>query len=186
MTQVLQLDRAGLPVKWLNLENAAYAYSRGKVAWDLGDSCATLRGGTNAISGLESRLDIKPIISVIGESAVTGGYRAQVPSSRLVFRRDRCLCAYCGQLFREEQLTLEHIYPSSRGGKNTWMNLVAACKCCNNRKDNRTPEEAKMPLLYVPYEPNLHEAFILKNRTVSACQMDFLLQSVPKHSRLWQ
>lgn len=186
MVQVLQLNRAGLPVKWLNLEHAAYAYTRGKVEWALGDPCATLRGGTNAISGLQSRLEIQPIICVVGDKEEMATYRAPAPTSQLVFRRDRCLCAYCGQVFREDQLTLEHIYPQSRGGKNTWMNLVAACKSCNNRKDCRTPEEAKMPLLYVPYEPNLHEAFILRNRVIRGDQQEFLLQSVPKHSRLWQ
>ncbi len=186
MVQILQIDRAGLPVKWLNFEKAALHAAKGNIAWSLGDTCATLRGGTNAKSGERSILELKPIISVIGESAITGHYRQPPVSSRLVHRRDRHLCAYCGDQFREDDLTLDHIHPCSRGGKDTWMNLVAACRCCNNRKDNRTPEEARMPLLFVPYVPNMFEAFILANRTILADQMEFLKNSVPKTSRLWQ
>lgn len=185
MVQVLQVDRAGLPVRWLSLEKAAGHESKGNVAWGLGDSCMTLRGGTNAKTGLLSTLQLRPIISVIGDNP---GHRPWAPpslSSRKLFHRDKLMCAYCGQCFQEHNLTLDHIHPQSRGGADSWMNLVAACKHCNNRKDNRTPEEARMPLLYVPYVPNLQESFILGHRTILANQMDFLLQSVPKHSRLW-
>ena len=78
---------------------------------------------------------------------------------------------------------MEHIVPSSKGGATSWMNLVAACKACNNRKANRTPEAAGMKLHYVPYVPNRYEAFILSNRKILADQMEFLLQGVPKSSR---
>ncbi|MEJ0034909.1 MAG: hypothetical protein WDO68_02285 [Gammaproteobacteria bacterium] len=64
------------------------------------------------------------------------------------------------------------------------MNLVAACKACNNRKANRTPEAARMQLHYVPYVPNRYEAFILSNRKILADQTEFLLQGVPKNSRV--
>jgi len=63
-------------------------------------------------------------------------------------------------------------------------NLVAACKACNNRKADRTPEAAGMKLHYVPYVPNRYEAFILSNRKILADQMEFLLQGVPKSSRM--
>jgi hypothetical protein len=61
---------------------------------------------------------------------------------------------------------------------------VTACTRCNNRKDSRTPEQAEMPLLYVPYVPNKSEALILANRNILADQAEFLLNLVPKHSRL--
>jgi 5-methylcytosine-specific restriction endonuclease McrA len=78
---------------------------------------------------------------------------------------------------------MEHIVPSSKGGEDSWTNLVAACKACNNRKADRTPEAAGMKLHYVPYVPNRYEAFILSNRKILADQMEFLLQGVPKSSR---
>ena len=63
--------------------------------------------------------------------------------------RDGYTCAYCAG----DAKTVDHIKPRSRGGKNSWLNLVACCFPCNNRKDDRTPEEAKMKLLFAPYEP---------------------------------
>jgi 5-methylcytosine-specific restriction endonuclease McrA len=94
------------------------------------------------------------------------------------------MCAYCGVVHRESDLTVDHIVPESRGGRWTWMNLVTADRACNNKKDSRTPEEARMQLLYLPYVPNRHEFFILRGRRILADQMRFLLGGVPKHSRL--
>jgi 5-methylcytosine-specific restriction endonuclease McrA len=84
----------------------------------------------------------------------------------------------------EAKLSRDHIIPRSRGGKDIWTNVVTACKACNCHKDNMTPQEADMPLLYVPYEPSHAESLILKNRRVLADQMEFLLAFVPSHSRL--
>lgn len=51
-------------------------------------------------------------------------------------------------------MTIDHIIPKARGGEDSWMNLVAACLPCNNRKGDRTPNEAVMQLLVKPYHPN--------------------------------
>lgn len=59
-----------------------------------------------------------------------------------VLARDHFQCAYCGRT----ATTVDHVLPSSRGGKNTWLNTVAACGPCNQRKGDQTPEEARMPL----------------------------------------
>jgi 5-methylcytosine-specific restriction endonuclease McrA len=92
----------------------------------------------------------------------------------MLLARDRYTCAYCAQRFRFEQLDMEHIVPRSKGGANSWMNLVTACKACNNRKANRTLQDAGMKLHYVPYVPNRYEAFILGNRKILGDQMEFL------------
>src|SRR5690606_26466496 len=102
----------------------------------------------------------------------------------MLFARDRFVCAYCGARHRPSELTAEHVQPRSRGGKTSWTNLVSACKPCNLRKGDRTPEQARMPLLYVPYVPSLCEAFILRNRRILADQMAFLMAGVPAGSRL--
>jgi|APIni6443716594_1056825.scaffolds.fasta_scaffold00564_7 5-methylcytosine-specific restriction endonuclease McrA len=60
--------------------------------------------------------------------------------------RDGYECQYCGHELRPHTTTIDHVVPTSRGGKREWLNCVAACKPCNGRKDNRTPEEAHMPL----------------------------------------
>lgn len=64
------------------------------------------------------------------------------------------------------------------------MNVVTACRWCNHRKANRTPEQAHMKLLYAPYIPSLWEDFILRNRTILADQMVFLRARLPRYSRL--
>ena len=76
-------------------------------------------------------------------------------SRRNIYARDHYRCQYCGKKFRSEELNLDHILPRSRGGKTTWENIVACCLSCNRHKDNRTPKEAKMPLLTDPKEPEV-------------------------------
>ena len=71
--------------------------------------------------------------------------------------------------------------PVSRGGLCVWENCVTACKHCNQRKDDRTPEEAGMKLIAVPYTPNLAEYLILSNRRILADQMEFLQAFARKH-----
>lgn len=67
-----------------------------------------------------------------------------------IFRRDRFTCQYCGS---KRNLTLDHVMPRSRGGNNSWTNMVTCCSRCNSKKGNRTPEEANMCLMNKPYEP---------------------------------
>lgn len=70
---------------------------------------------------------------------------------RNVMRRDRSRCQYCGH---RDRLTIDHVLPRSRGGRDTWDNLVTACVPCNNRKGNRTPDEAGMRLRTRPFRPS--------------------------------
>jgi 5-methylcytosine-specific restriction endonuclease McrA len=70
---------------------------------------------------------------------------------RNVFKRDGYVCQYCGK--RTHDLTLDHVIPKSRGGGSTWDNLVSACRPCNHRKADRTPEEASMKLVRKPAKP---------------------------------
>lgn len=74
-------------------------------------------------------------------------------SRRGVLIRDRETCQYCGEQPGRQQLTIDHVLPRSRGGSTTWTNVVTACRDCNHRKGGRTPEEARMPLLTVPRQP---------------------------------
>jgi 5-methylcytosine-specific restriction endonuclease McrA len=68
-----------------------------------------------------------------------------------VFKRDSNKCQYCQST---KDLTLDHVYPKSRGGKTSWDNLVTACKHCNARKGDFTPEEAGMLLIQQPFKPS--------------------------------
>jgi hypothetical protein len=78
--------------------------------------------------------------------------RIFLPKRRNVFLRDSYTCQYCG-CENLGLLTLDHVLPQSRGGKNTWENLVCACRDCNLKKGNRTPDEADMPLKRKPADP---------------------------------
>ena len=71
-----------------------------------------------------------------------------------LYLRDDYLCQYCGQKFNTRELTMDHVLPASRGGKKNWSNMVTACRKCNQKKGNRTPEEARMPLLNKPRRPD--------------------------------
>lgn len=74
-------------------------------------------------------------------------------SRKNIYLRDNNTCQYCGRNFATNELTIDHIVPRSRGGKNTWKNLVCACFKCNQKKAGRTPQEAHMRLLSTPREP---------------------------------
>jgi hypothetical protein len=89
-------------------------------------------------------------------------------------------------MFPISRLTRDHVTPFSQKGKDSWMNSVTACRGCNERKGNRTPEHAGMELIYLPYVPNRAEYLILTNRRILADQMEFLAQHVPAQSRLRQ
>lgn len=181
---ILQLDVAGNPCRWINYEQAAYYAAKDLIAWTVGEDGFRILGGTSRLTGTTSFLDLNTIIAVRGEIGDKHLFRTPTLTNRALFRRDQNVCAYCGNLFTAEHLTRDHIHPRSTGGKDRWENVVTACGSCNKHKDNRTPEQASMKLLYVPYAPNRAEYLILMNRTILANQMEFLLGRVTKQSRL--
>jgi CRISPR/Cas system Type II protein with McrA/HNH and RuvC-like nuclease domain len=83
-----------------------------------------------------------------------------------IYKRDNHQCVYCDS---NKNLTLDHVFPKSRGGKNEWTNLVTSCFKCNLKKANRTPEEAKMVMRQKPYVPTL----VNENATLSNVWNDF-------------
>jgi len=83
-------------------------------------------------------------------------YSKIVLSRRNIMKRDGNRCQYCGS---KSNLTIDHVVPRSRGGGETWENLVTACDSCNLKKGNRTPEEAHMPLNRKPFRP-VHITFL--------------------------
>lgn len=181
---VLQLDVSGRPQAWITTREAAVIYACDGVAWTLGEPCQVLRGGWQRGSGRQSRIEVHSIIAVRGTVPSRAWRQAPALSNAKLFARDRFVCAYCGHDGLPEDLTREHIHPTSRGGYDTWMNCITACRPCNGRKGSRLPEEANMSLLYLPYVPSLHEDMILRGRRILADQMEFLLASVPRSSRL--
>ena len=80
-------------------------------------------------------------------------YRTVKFSRQNVFTRDRHTCQYCGEKFRPEHLTFDHVIPQCQGGPTTFDNIVSACKPCNYKKAGKTPLQANMPLLSRMYRP---------------------------------
>ena len=182
--KVLKLSAQGLPQSWISLEDAVLHYATGDVRWEVGQQVAVFHGGHNAITGAQSVITVNSIIGTKGVPNINPfDLRPSLTNDKL-FSRDRNICAYCGDHFPDNELTREHIVPFAQQGRDHWMNVVTACKACNHRKSDRTPEQARMPLLYAPYVPSLWEDFILRNRRILADQMEFLMAHVPKTSRL--
>ena len=156
ISHILALDIAGNPFDWIPPEDAVLYYAAGKVAWELGDRELLFRGGYSR-AGVQSRITVKPIIAIAGSEIMTRMMRMELPlghQNHLLFKRDRYTCAYCGNRFTHNELSRDHILAQVRGGRDTWMNCVTACKCCNQEKGHKLVDHFR-PLLYVPYVPCL-------------------------------
>ncbi len=70
-----------------------------------------------------------------------------------VYIRDNFTCQYCAKKLGPKHLTLDHVVPASKSGPKNWTNMVAACRDCNQRKANRTPMTANMPVIKPPEAP---------------------------------
>lgn len=105
-----------------------------------------------------------PVPSVIRLRRMVRRSPREAPLNRRnILRRDRYTCQYCGR--QGGDLTVDHVLPRSRGGRRVWENLVTACRSCNLRKGDRTPEEAGMRLLRPPKPPR-HPLFLADFREI--------------------
>ncbi len=181
--KILIVDSQGQPVRWALLPRAARYYAAGKVITELGENLFGMAGGVQEATGARSEFITSSIVMIRGRHRIPLGHAHVGLTKHRLFVRDRQICAYCASRFVETELTVEHIVPVSRGGRHEWTNVVTACRSCNTRKGNRRPEEAHMPLMYVPYAVCRNEGFILSNRRILADQMLFLQASLPRHSR---
>ena len=182
---ILRLDVAGRPQRWIPWQDAVILDTRAMIAWTAGRRTFTFHGGVNRISGDRSHVTVNSIIAVRGYSRRAGDERLVPPlSNRELFLRDDHLCMYCGRQLPGHLLTRDHLVPLSRGGDDCWSNVVAACRGCNHAKGSRTPDEAGMNLLAVPYVPNRAEYLVLSNRRILADQMEFLKKRFRRTSRL--
>jgi 5-methylcytosine-specific restriction endonuclease McrA len=154
------------------------------VSWTLGEPCMTVHGGINRHSHTQSLIHLHPIVASRSRTRSVRLDPAPALTNQALFARDRHLCMYCGQHFSRSELTRDHVWPLSRGGLDLWENVVAACLACNTRKGSRTPQQAGMPLLAIPFRPSWVEHLILSNRHILADQMDFLMGHLPRKRRL--
>ena len=182
-TRVLSLDSNGRILDWMSWQDAVCLYVRGAVAWTLGDPCLTIHGGHCRQTGQQSLLDLHPIVASTGHARPGAIEPSPALTNAALFARDRYICLYCGRHCTRGELTRDHVMPLSKGGRDEWENVVCACLHCNVRKGSRTPQQAEMPLLAVPFRPSWVEHLILSNRNILADQMEFLVNHLPKHRR---
>jgi hypothetical protein len=185
--EVLRTDIAGMPLEWIDYRAAASLYHAEQVAYSCGSLIYTLRGGYNAGTGLRSLIEVSSIIATLGDTYAheRNSDRYTPPlNNRTLFRRDANVCMYCAERFSTSELTRDHIQPLSLGGTDGWTNVVTACRRCNNHKGGRTPEQANMQLVAVPFTPTYAEYIYLKGRRVLADQMQYLLTHFPRKSPL--
>ena len=100
-----------------------------------------------------------------------------------LYARDNHTCQYCGVKFTEKLLTYDHVIPRARGGLTIWTNIVAACKPCNARKGNKTPEQVGMRLLRKPSRPKslpMRPAMIALPREVPEQWLPYLADRMAK------
>ena len=176
-----------MPLEWVDYRAAARLYCLGQVAYACGGALFRLRGGINALTRRRSQLKIHSIIATYGMHHALNKLRddyAPPLSNRTLFQRDDHLCLYCGHRFSSRHLSRDHVRPSSSGGADTWNNVVSACVRCNNFKAGRTPEDAGMELIAVPFTPTHAEYVYLMGRNVLADQMEFLRAHFPRTSPL--
>ena len=185
--EVLRTDVAGMPLEWIDYRVAATLYHSGQVAYSCGSPIYRIRGGYSAKTGFRSVIEVNSIIATHGDTRTLERNRDRYTpplNNRTLFKRDGNVCMYCGLSFRTSELTRDHITPLSRGGRDRWTNVVTACRRCNNHKGGRTPEEAKVQLIAVPFTPTYAEYIYLKGRRVLADQMEYLLTHFPRTSPL--
>ncbi|MDQ2696194.1 MAG: HNH endonuclease [Pseudomonadota bacterium] len=185
--QVLRTDVSGMPLEWIDYQTAVRLYYLEQVAYACGTLLYRIHGGINAASGRQSVIEVNSIIATQGGSyAHLKARQEYVPplSNAALFRRDFNVCLYCGDAFPAQALSRDHVTPLVQGGKDDWSNVVSACKSCNHRKGGRTPEQAGMQLLAIPFAPNHAEYIYLQGRRILADQMDFLRAHFPRTSPL--
>ncbi len=182
--QVLRTDVSGMPLEWINYQDAVRLYHTEQVAYTCGSLLYIVHGGICALTGRQSIVEVNSIIATHGSNKSLHDTYVPPLNNRTLFKRDANLCLYCGERFSFSDLSRDHVTPISQGGNDVWNNVVTACKRCNNHKAGFTPEQAGMELLAIPFVPTHAEYVYLQGRKVLADQMAFLLAHFPRTSPL--
>lgn len=144
-TRILVLDQGYQPLNIVGLRKAIGYILKGKVE--------VLEEYDDEIRTMTVTLKVPAVVRLL--KAISGRARRQgVKFSRMnVMARDNHTCQYCGEKRVVSALTFDHVVPKGQGGETSWENIVTACRPCNLRKGNRTPEEAGMGLRRKPQKP---------------------------------
>lgn len=182
--RILRINSAGAPVEWLSWQQAVCLHARELVTWTYGEEVLNVHGGYSRLTGEQTVVTLNSIMACRGK--VYGKQRRDPPlTNHALFRRDQNICLYCGNRFLDSSMSRDHVVPLSRGGTDSWTNVVSACRRCNARKGSRLPSESGMELLALPYRPNHAEYLALSHSgRILGDQMVFLKRQFSANSRL--
>lgn len=139
MKKVLLLNQNGEPLSLITGMRAIVLLLKGKVmAYEYFEN--------EQIRSARQAFKVPSVIGLTYYVTIPGARRVKL-NKRNLLARDGFNCKYCGEYLSERAVTIDHIIPTSRGGRHEWPNVVASCKPCNNAKGQRTPQAAKMPIL---------------------------------------
>jgi hypothetical protein len=182
--RILRINTAGSPIEWLSWQDAVCLHARELVSWTYGEEVMDVHGGFSRFTGEQTVVTLNSIMACKGKVFDNG--RRQPPlTNRALFKRDSYTCLYCGNKFKYEDLSRDHVKPVSKGGKDVWTNVVTSCKRCNARKGNSNLADISMDLLALPYQPN-HAEFLALSHSgrILGDQMAFLKRQFSSNSRL--
>ena len=162
--KTLKLDSSFRPVEVIDAVEALVLCIVGK-AMAVEEYAAEIKTVTEQFA-LPSVIALKRIVKF--------RFTTMAPKRDNVFWRDNSQCQYCSIFLPKEELTLDHVLPRSKGGKNSWTNLVAACKKCNQKKGDRTPEQANMYLIRSPYRPKTNILRAVNKNQINPIWKDYL------------
>lgn len=144
--RVLLLNASGEPLCFVRWTRALNLVLRGKVhVYEYYES--TVRSATQAHK-------VPAVVALMKYVTIPAQARIVRLSKKNLMTRDERTCQYCSREVDSTRATVDHVLPRTRGGRHRWDNVVLSCKPCNGAKDNRTPEEAGMPLRRRPWVPS--------------------------------
>ena len=182
--QILRTDVSGMPIEWVSFKDAVRFHFNSQIAYTCGADIMEIHGGINAKTDTRSIVNVNSIIATFGSNKTLANNYESPLNNRTLFNRDNHICLYCGNKFSPINLSRDHVTPLFQGGKDLWVNVVSACKRCNNAKAGRTPEQANMELLAIPFTPTQAEYIFLQGKVILYDQMKFLKQHFPRKSPL--
>jgi len=157
-----------MPLEWIDYQEAVRLIALDQVSYSLGRTCIAFAVASTPSPGSKAPSKSTPSSPAGGTIRTPTFFPAtNAPlSNKALFRRDQSLCLYCGLQFPNFMLSRDHVKPLSQGGTDKWANVVTACKRCNNHKAGRTPEQASMELLAIPFTPTHAEYIYLQGRRI--------------------
>lgn len=150
MEKVLLLNLDYQPIKFISWEKAMFLVFKEKVR--------IVEESDKFVHTVSDKFNV-PLMVVL-KKFVKNIFSDLTPSRKRIFQRDNNACVYCNS---KKDLTIDHLIPRSKGGQDTWENMVTACSPCNGRKGNKSLKDSGMTLLRKPYRPNRFDLIMGKS-----------------------